>query len=107
MAMGTVTPVPLSEINCGVLGALSTRVTEPNAPPPVVGVKVTLMVQIPPAAKDEPQVLVWAKGAVAVIDVRFRVPVPVLDTVTVCVALVVFRICEPKLRVLAESNAAD
>jgi hypothetical protein len=91
-AMGAATPVPVSEIVCGLLPALSTKVTEPTALPAVVGVKVTLMVQIPPAATDEPQVLVWAKGPLAVIEPRFRVAVPLLVTVTVCTALVVFTI---------------
>jgi len=91
-AMGAVTPVPVSEIVCGLLVALSIKVTEPTALPPVVGVKVTLMVQIAPAATDEPQVLVCAKGAVAVIEPRLRVAVPLFVTVTVCTALVEFTI---------------
>ena len=66
LAMGAVTPVPVSEIVCGLLAALSVKVTEPTALPAVVGVKVTLMVQIPPAATGEPQVLVCAKPAVAI-----------------------------------------
>ena len=104
--MGAVTPVPLSEIVCGLLPALSTKVTEPTALPAVVGVKVTLMVQVPPAATGEPQVLVCAKGAVAVIEDRFRAAVPLFVTVTVCGALVAFTVSEPKLRRLAESDTA-
>ena len=88
--MGAETPVPVSEIICGLLAALSVKLTEPTALPAVVGVKVTLMVQIPPAVRDEPQVLVCAKGAVAVIEARVRVAVPVLVTVTICAALVEF-----------------
>jgi hypothetical protein len=91
-AMGAVTPMPVREIVCGLLAALSTKLTEPTALPAVVGVKVTLMVQIPPAATGEPQVLVWAKGAVAVIELRVRVAVPLFVTVTVCAALVEFTI---------------
>jgi hypothetical protein len=91
-AMGAVTPVPVSEIVCGLLAALSTKVTEPTALPAVVGVKVTLMVQSPPAATGELQVLVCAKGPVAVIELRFRVAVPLFVTVTVSTALVEFTI---------------
>ena len=52
LAMGAVTPVPVSEIVCGLLEALSVKLTEPSALPAVVGVNVTLRVQIPPAATD-------------------------------------------------------
>jgi hypothetical protein len=94
LAMGAVLPVPFSEITCGLLPALSTKVTEPTALPAAVGVNVMLIVQIPPAARDAPQVLVCAKGAVGVIEVRVRGAVPVLVSVTVCAALVEFTICE-------------
>jgi hypothetical protein len=106
LAMGAVTPTPFSAITCGLLPALSVKVTVPTALPAAVGVKVTLMVQIPPAVSDAPQVLVCAKEAVATIEVRVRVAVPVLVTVTICAALVEFTICEPKLSVLAESVTA-
>ena len=106
LAMGAVTPVPFSAITCGVLPALSAMLTEPTELPAAVGEKVTLMVQIPPAIRDAPQVLVCAKGAVAAIEVRVRVAVPLLVSVTVCAALVEFTICEPKLRALAESVTA-
>jgi hypothetical protein len=62
------------------------------------------MVQMPAAATGEPQVLVWAKGPTAVIEVMLNAAEPVLVTVTVCAALVVFTACEPKVRVLAESD---
>lgn len=91
-ALGAVTPVPVSGIACGLLPALSTKVSEPKAPPAAVGLKVTLMVQILPAATGEPQVLVWAKGAVAVMEPIFSVAVPELVTVTVWAALVRFTI---------------
>jgi hypothetical protein len=59
----------------------------------VVGVNVTLTVQLAPAATLVPQVLVWLKlplfVPVIVILVRFSVPVPVLDKVTACAALLV------------------
>ena len=55
-----------------------------------VGVKVTLMVQLAPAATEAPQVLVWEYGALAVMLVMFSAAVPELVSVTDCAALVVF-----------------
>jgi hypothetical protein len=84
-------PPPVKAITCGLLPALSTKVNEPSALPAVVGVKVTLIVQIPPAATVAfRQVLVCAKGSVAVIELKLSDAVPVLVTVTVCAALGVF-----------------
>ena len=64
------------------------------------------MVQIPPTAREAPQVLVWAKGAAVVMVRGVRVAVPLLVSVTVCVALLAFSICEPKLRVVVERVTA-
>jgi hypothetical protein len=106
-ATGAVTPVPVSEIVCGLLAALSTKVTEPTALPAVVGVKVTLMVQIPPEATGATQVLVSPKPALATMLVKVRGALPVLVTVAVCGALVVPMIWSPKLRLEVESTTAD
>jgi hypothetical protein len=57
-----------------------------EAAPAVVGVKVTLTVQDAPAAIDEPQLLVCANGAPAVIEDTLAAALPVLATVTVCAA---------------------
>jgi hypothetical protein len=54
-----------------------------------VGVKVTLIVQLAPAATLAPQVLVWAKSPLAATLEMFRAALPVLVSVTVCGALVV------------------
>ena len=44
-------PAPPKETSCGLLGALSTRVSTPPSPrPAAVGLKITLMVHVPPAA---------------------------------------------------------
>ena len=56
--------------------------------PGVVGVKVTLMVQFPPAANEFPHVLVWAKSPLAAIPVIVSAAPPVLESVTVCATLV-------------------
>src|SRR5271165_1760207 len=52
-------PVPVSDIVCGLLGALSVMVTLPLDSPAAVGVNFTVMVQVPPAATLVPQVLTW------------------------------------------------
>jgi hypothetical protein len=57
--------------------------------PDAVGVNVTLMVQLAPAATELPQVLVWAKSPLAETLVRFSEALPVFESVTVCAALVV------------------
>jgi hypothetical protein len=53
-------PVPVRETVCGLLLALSVMVRVPGLLPVALGVKVTLTVQLAPAANDDPQVLVWA-----------------------------------------------
>ena len=58
-------------------------VIEPLREPVAVGVKVTLRVQLAPAAKLEPQVLVWAKSPLTVMLAIVRIALPVLLRVTV------------------------
>jgi hypothetical protein len=52
------TPVPAKETVCGLLLALSVIVNVPVLLPVAVGVKDTLIVQLPPAASEDPQVVV-------------------------------------------------
>ena len=76
------------------LRAASCVIRDRNRPgwlPAAVGVKVTLMEQLAPAAREAPQVLVWEYGALAAMVVMFSAAVPELVSVTVCAALVVFR----------------
>ena len=58
-------PVPVSEIVCGLLEALSVMVNVPLRVPPPVGINVRLIVQLELAATLEPQVLVCAKSPLA------------------------------------------
>src|SRR5947209_4085026 len=82
--------------DCGESGALSVRVRLAVRVPPTVGAKVTLIVQVAPAAMvagDTGQVEVWAKSP-ALVPLRAMVvmasaALPVLVTVTFCAALVV------------------
>jgi hypothetical protein len=55
---GGAMPVPLNDAVCGELAALSLTVNVPGSEPAVAGLKVTLMVQVEPAASVDPQVVV-------------------------------------------------
>jgi hypothetical protein len=74
--------------------ALTVRV--PVREPVAVGVKVTLTVQDAPAAIEDPQLLVWAKSPLVVIDETDAAELVVLETDTVCAALVVPTTADPK-----------
>ncbi len=75
-------PVPLRATLCGEPVALSVIVRLPFRVPVAVGVKVTEIVQLAPAAKLVPHVLVCAKSPDAAIDVIVRAAVPELVIVT-------------------------
>jgi len=82
---------------------LSVNVRLPEAATAVVGVKVIATVQVPDAAtgvevEQVVPVVATANGAAVVIPVKVRLALPVLVTVTVCAALVVFTNCALKLR---------
>jgi hypothetical protein len=57
-------------------------VTAPVLVPVVVGLNVTLMVQLALAATLEPQVLIWEKSPLTVMLVMLRATLPVLLSVT-------------------------
>lgn len=62
-----VVPLPVRLTVCGLLKALSVKISAPVTAPVAVGVKVTLTEQVPPAAMPVPQVLaVMAKPVLAV-----------------------------------------
>ena len=94
------TPVPLNEIVCGLEGSESLMDTEATRAPTAVGLNVMRMVQLAPAAKVAPHVVEPAKllefVPVRIMLVMVRAAVPVLDSVTVCAALVVFTSWFPK-----------
>ena len=62
-------PVPVRVITCGDPAALSVTETTPVRLPVTVGVKVTEIVQLAPAARLLPHVLVSAKSSDATMDV--------------------------------------
>ena len=77
-------PVPVRVTVCGLPGASSAILIVPFLAPPTVGVKVTLMVQEPPAARGLTQLLVWAKSPLGVMPRMVSAPAPLLVSVTVC-----------------------
>ena len=88
-------PVPVKPTVCGLPTALSEMLIVPLRVPVAVGVKVTLIVQLAPAASELPQLSVCAKSP-AFVPVTARLvmlkrALPLLDKVTVCARLDVSR----------------
>ena len=79
--------------------------------PLAAGVKVTLMVQLAPAARELPHVFVWTKSPLLVPVIAMLViviaTVPVLLNVIVCAALVVPTFWLPNLRLVAENPRVE
>jgi len=74
------TPVPLNATDCGLVGSESTKVTAALRTPTAVGRNLTLMVQIRPARRLVPQVLLlnvkspgFAPVSVMLVIARFEV----------------------------------
>ena len=82
-------PVPLRLIVWGLLEALSVTVTVPVRVPDAVGLKVTLMLQLAPAASELPHVVVSAKSPLIPILVIVKLAVPELVRVADWALLVV------------------
>lgn len=80
-------PVPLRVTVWGLPAALSVSVTPAERAPLAVGVKVTLIVQVLPAAREAQELLVWEKSLAFVPAsarlVRVKAPLPVLLRVMV------------------------
>jgi hypothetical protein len=93
-------PVPLRDTDCGLPAALSEMLSTAVRVPDAVGLNVTLMLQLAPAAKEVPHVSVWAKSPGSVplmaIPMMVRLLMPTLVKVTVCGELVVPIVTDPK-----------
>ena len=89
MAAVEAVPVPVSGSNCGLDGALSTKVTAPVVAPPAVGVNVTFTVQLVDAGMEVPQLFVSEKAPLAAMLEIVSGEVPVFVTVTGDAGLVV------------------
>ena len=100
-------PVPVSETVCGEPLALSAIVNVPVRFPDAVGVKVTEMLQLAPAATLVPaQVSVSAKLPEVLIEVMANVPGPEFVSFTDWAALVEPMLCEAKVRLVGENITA-
>src|SRR5690242_14091143 len=75
-------PVPARDTTCG-LPPLLLIVRLPLREPEVPGLNVTVTVQLAPAARLAPQLLVSEKSPLAEMPVRPRAALPVLVTLTV------------------------
>src|SRR2546427_1397287 len=95
-------PIPVRAIACGAPGALSAMVMAPFRVPVAVGVKMTLMVQLAPAATLVPFLQVvpaaGAKSPLGSTLVMVSMTVPPFVSVTTWVGLVVLRGWLPKLK---------
>jgi hypothetical protein len=100
-------PTPASATDWGLPPPSSVMVMAPVLLPPEVGVKVTLIVQFAPAAREFPQVSVWPKSPLAEMEVIFRLAVPPLLSMMVCALLVVVSACPEKVRLLSLRHTAD
>src|SRR6266849_4591926 len=114
VAVGGVTPVPVSDTDCGVPAAASVMCTAAARTPGPAGVKLAPIVQLAPGATELApvgQVLPAAKAKsaacapVMVMLVRFSGAPPLLVRVTVCAGLVVPTRWLPKGLLVAESVA--
>ena len=92
------TPVPDSGTVVGLPGALLGTLRTPLRAPAAVGRKVTLMVQLAPAARLVPQLFVWAKSPLAPIAPRVAADVPGFLNVTAWAGLVVPTVRLAKVR---------
>jgi len=101
-------PVPVRAAVCGELASLSATLSVAVSTDAVLGVKVTLMVQLAATASVVPQVVVWAKDEDDVPTMVMAMPVTVaallLVRVTVLGALVVLMVWLPKSTVVGFRN---
>jgi hypothetical protein len=83
--------MPVSETTCGLTLALSLTVSEPVRVPVLVGLNLMLIVQLPPTARELPQVPKppQVKSPVIVSVPKLIVELPVLVKVTNCAELIV------------------
>jgi len=82
-------PSPVRATVCGLFEELSWIEIVPVRVPAAVGSNITWIVQVAPAPKLVPQLLVSLKSPEVEIALTARAAVPVLETVTDCAALFV------------------
>jgi hypothetical protein len=100
----SVIPAPLRLTVCGALVVEMVTDNVPVRAPAAVGVKVTLITQFAPTAKEAVQLLVWEKSPL-MLTTGLIAAFPVTATVTGCVELVVPTNCCPNGRLLGVTCA--
>src|SRR5450755_2913448 len=95
-------PVPVNDTVCGLEIALSVTLMLPVRVLSVVGLNLTVMLQLAPAATLVPQVLISSKSPLAAMLVMVNVAVPVLVRLITCPALIVFTSCVAKVKLAGE-----
>lgn len=100
------TPVPASEIVCGLFWALSVMVMVPVRAFAPAGVNVTLIVQLPLTIRLLPQLLVCANSLAAAMEEIASGPAPVLVIVTDCEGDVVPTFWLENVKLVADSVTA-
>src|SRR5207302_8417985 len=100
-------PVPVQTSFCGLVDASSLKVNVPLRMPITGGVKVTLTVQLVPAATVVPQVLaLMVKSPLLMILLIFSVPDPVFVSLTIFAVLVVPSTLLPNARFVTDRVTA-
>lgn len=96
------TPVPFTATACGLSIALSVKTSEARSAPLKDGINITLTLQVAPAARVVPQLLVWAKFEASALPIVTPKPVagmlPEFVSVTCCAGDSTEMFCAPKLR---------
>jgi hypothetical protein len=100
-------PVPASGTDCGLPGALSETETSAERLPGATGSKVTVMVQLAPAFKPDPHVLLWLKSPAFEPPMLMLVMVnpvtPLFVRVTASPGLALFTNCVANVRLKGEN----
>src|SRR2546423_549832 len=99
-------PVPESDTVCGLLASESVSVSVPVRVPPAVGVKVTLTVQLAPAARLLPQLLLCEKSPLVAMELNVTAPAVSLVAVTVLAALLVPTFCAANVKLVGVTETA-
>lgn len=100
------TPTPLIATVCGLPEALSVNLTVDDRLPVLVGLKITLIVQLAFTPSEEGQLLVCEKSAVLLLEILMVVKdsdaSPVFVSVTTCGVLPIPTCWFPKLRLVGD-----
>jgi hypothetical protein len=107
---GVPVPVPLRETECGDPGALSVKTTAALRAPAAVGLKVTEIVQLAPAARLAPQVVVSGKSPLLPVSPMLEMvsaAAPVFFSVIVWAALAEPTLVSAKLKLVGLKETAD